>query len=251
MAGGQGVKSHLKEVFEPSDWIYGDDCHGDAAQQAVPTHCPPPWGAPRTRPRLTTGLTSRSRPLAPKTWMRSRVELQELKTSQAARQLQTRWPTAVLTAAKRPRLRRVSLLPSATTAAHARQPLPMAAPLLSASVSVNRQTGTNIASRVKPRRVQAHDRLPLVRLLACLPRGRRRRRRRRRRAGPRPGAAGRRWAPAVASRGQTPGPSPGIRCGCVRSRVHAAAHPHEGGGAAAHPSPIPAFSVSVIQAWVA
>ena len=67
---------------------------------------------------MTTGLTSRSRPLAPKTWMRSRVELQELKTSQAARQLQTRWQTAVLTAAKRPRLRRVSLLPNATTAAH-------------------------------------------------------------------------------------------------------------------------------------
>ena len=43
-----------------------------------------------------------------------------------------------------------------------------------------------------------------------------------RRAGARPGAAGRRWAPAFASRCQAPGPSPGCRCGCVRSRVGAA-----------------------------
>jgi hypothetical protein len=43
-----------------------------------------------------------------------------------------------------------------------------------------------------------------------------------RRAGARPVAAGRRWAPAFASRCQAPGPSPGCRCGCVRSRVGAA-----------------------------
>ena len=43
-----------------------------------------------------------------------------------------------------------------------------------------------------------------------------------RRAGARPGAAGRRWAPAFASRCQAPGPSPGARGGCVRSRVGAA-----------------------------
>ena len=43
-----------------------------------------------------------------------------------------------------------------------------------------------------------------------------------RRAGARPGAAVRRWAPAFDSRCQAPGPSPGCRCGCVRSRVGAA-----------------------------
>ena len=43
-----------------------------------------------------------------------------------------------------------------------------------------------------------------------------------RRAGARPGAAGRRWAPAVASRCQAPGPSADCRCGCVRSRAGAA-----------------------------
>ena len=43
-----------------------------------------------------------------------------------------------------------------------------------------------------------------------------------RRAGARPGAAGRRWAPAFASRCQAPGPSPGCRCGCVRIKVGAA-----------------------------
>ena len=44
-----------------------------------------------------------------------------------------------------------------------------------------------------------------------------------RRARARPGAAGRRWAAAGASRCQAPGPSPGARGGCVRSRVGAAA----------------------------
>ena len=43
-----------------------------------------------------------------------------------------------------------------------------------------------------------------------------------RRAGARPVAAGRRWAPAFASRCQAPGPSPGCRCGCVRIKVGAA-----------------------------
>ena len=43
-----------------------------------------------------------------------------------------------------------------------------------------------------------------------------------RRARALPGAAGRRWAAAGASRCQAPGPSPGARGGCVRSRVGAA-----------------------------